>query len=94
MWCEVLSEQKSIWEGKFDPSDRKLGTIADKNQMSRMKLKDREPSAEMYAIIRVFKLDKGRTDMRLSVDPAGMQGRELQVRPESFSVVPKSKTGS
>lgn len=59
-----------------------------------MKLNDRKPSAEVYIILRVFHLDKESIDMCLYVDPAGMQGKELEVTPESYSVVPASSTGS
>ena len=57
-----------------------------------MKLKDGEPSAEVYIILRVFNLDKDSIDMRIYVDPAGMQGKELEFTPESYSVVPSSST--
>jgi hypothetical protein len=62
--------------------------------MHQMKLNDREPSAEVYIILRVFNLDKESIDMRLYIDPAGMQGRELEVTPESYSVALASSTGS
>lgn len=57
-----------------------------------MKLKDSEPSTEVYIIIRVFNLDKDSIDMRVYVDPAGMQGKELEFTPESYSVVPSSSS--
>ena len=59
-----------------------------------MKLNDRKPSTKVYIILRVFNLDKESIDMRLYVDPAGMQGKELEVTPESYSVVPASSAGS
>ncbi len=46
--------------------------------MRRMKLKDGKPSAEVYIILRVFNLDKYNIDMRIYVDPAGMEGKELE----------------
>jgi Fe-S cluster assembly iron-binding protein IscA len=45
--------------------------------MQRMKLKDRNPAAEVYIILRVFNLDKSNVDMRIYVDPAGTDGLEL-----------------
>ncbi|KAN0093560.1 hypothetical protein V8E51_016744 [Hyaloscypha variabilis] len=47
-------------------------------QMCRMKLEDGKPSAEVYIIFRVFNLDKYNIDMRIYVDPAGMEGKELE----------------
>jgi hypothetical protein len=46
--------------------------------MCRMKLEDGKPSAEVYIIFRVFNLDKYNIDMRIYVDSAGMEGKELE----------------
>jgi len=46
--------------------------------MCRIKLEDGKPSAEVYIIFRVFNLDKYNIDMRIYVDPAGMEGKELE----------------
>ena len=62
---------------------------ADLNQMHHMKLQNGQPSAEVYIILRVFNLDTDGIDMRLYVDPASMQGKELEFTPESYSVVPR-----
>ncbi|TVY16404.1 hypothetical protein LARI1_G008274 [Lachnellula arida] len=50
-------------------------------------------SDEVYIILRVFNLDKENIDMRLYVDPAGMEDRELKFTPESYSVVPLVSDG-
>lgn len=61
--------------------------------MQQMKLGS-QASAEVYIILRVFNLDKDRIDMRLYVDPAGMEERgELQFTSESYSVVPLAHAG-
>lgn len=61
--------------------------------MQQMKLGS-QASAEVYIILRVFNLDKDRIDMRLYVDPAGMEERgELQFTSESYSVVPLARAG-
>ena len=61
--------------------------------MQRLKLNTQE-SAEVYIIFRVFNLDKDKIDMRLYVDPAGMEERgELQFTSESYSVVPPARDG-
>jgi hypothetical protein len=50
-----------------------------------------QASAEVYIILRVFNLNKNDIDMRLYVDPAGMEERrDLIFTPESYSVVPPS----
>ena len=61
--------------------------------MQRMKL-GVQASAEVYIILRVFNLDRDKIDMRLYVDPAGMEERdELQFTSESYSVVPPARDG-
>ncbi|KAL2065322.1 hypothetical protein VTL71DRAFT_2991 [Oculimacula yallundae] len=50
-------------------------------------------SDEVYIILRVFNLDKENIDMRLYVDPAGMEDREVKFTPESYSMVPLSSYG-
>lgn len=50
-------------------------------------------SKEVYIVLRVFNLDKENIDMRLYVDPAGMEDRELKFTPESYSVVPLASDG-
>jgi hypothetical protein len=53
-----------------------------------------QASAEVYIILRVFNLNKDKIDMRLYVDPAGMEERgELFFTSESFSVVPPTSDG-
>jgi hypothetical protein len=48
-----------------------------------------QASAEVYIILRVFNLNKNDIDMRLYVDPAGMEERrDLIFTPESYSLVP------
>ncbi len=54
--------------------------------MHRMKLPDGKPSDKVYIILRVFNLDTDEIDMHLYVDPASMQGKELEVTPELYSV--------
>ena len=50
---------------------------------------------EVYIILRVFNLDKDGIDMRLYIDPAGMEERgELHFTSESYSVVPSARDGS
>ncbi|RDL30730.1 Uncharacterized protein BP5553_10075 [Venustampulla echinocandica] len=62
-------------------------------RMQRLKLGLRA-SAEVYIILRVFNLDGNKIDMRLYVDPAGMEERgELQFTSESYSVLPPSRDG-
>jgi hypothetical protein len=53
--------------------------------MLRMKLKDGKPSAEVYIILRVFNLDKNNINMRIYVDPARVEGKELE-----FTFTPES----
>jgi predicted Zn-ribbon and HTH transcriptional regulator len=55
--------------------------------MHAIKLTDRQSSAKVYIILRVFNLDTDRIDVRLYVDPANMQGKGLEFTPESYSVV-------
>ena len=48
-----------------------------------------QASTEIYIILRVFNLNRDIIDMRLYVDPAGMEERgELYFASESYSVVP------
>jgi hypothetical protein len=57
--------------------------------MERMRLKQGEISSEVYIILRVFNLDKDTIDMRLYVDPKGVEeGGDLVFTPESYSVLP------
>jgi hypothetical protein len=54
-----------------------------------------QASAEVYIILRVFNLSKDNIDMRLYVDPAGMEERgELSFTSESYSVVPRADGGN
>lgn len=64
----------------------------DKTQMQRMKL-GAHASDEVYIILRVFNLDKRNIDMRLYVDPAGMEDKELKFTPESYTGVPLAYDG-
>ncbi|KAH8587446.1 hypothetical protein B0O99DRAFT_694433 [Bisporella sp. PMI_857] len=57
-------------------------------RMQEMKLGGRA-SPEVYIILRVFNLGRDNIDMRLYVNPAGMEERgELRFTPESYSVTP------
>lgn len=57
--------------------------------MERMRLTEGEVSPEVYIILRVFNLDKDTIDMRLYVDPKGVEeGGNLVSTPESYSVLP------
>jgi hypothetical protein len=57
--------------------------------MQRIKLGP-QATDEVYIILRVFHLDRDDIEMRLYVDPAGMEERgELQFTSESYSVVPE-----
>ena len=50
-----------------------------------------QASTEVYIILRVFNLNNDDIDMRLYVDPAGMEERrDLIFTPEPYSVVPPS----
>ena len=50
-----------------------------------------QASTEVYIILRVFNLNNDDIDMRLYVDPAGMEERrDLILTPEPYSVVPPS----
>jgi hypothetical protein len=61
--------------------------------MQRMKL-GVQASTEVYIILRVFNLNRDIIDMRLYVDPAGMEERgELHFTSESYSVVPLAGDG-
>jgi hypothetical protein len=57
--------------------------------MERMRLITGEVSLEVYIIFRVFNLDKETIDMRVYVDPRGIEeGGDLIFTPESYSVLP------
>jgi hypothetical protein len=57
--------------------------------MERMRLITGEVSLEVYIIFRVFNLDKETIDMRVYVDPKGIEeGGDLIFTPESYSVLP------
>jgi hypothetical protein len=57
--------------------------------MERMRLTEGQVSPEVYIILRVFNLDKDTIDMRLYVDPEGIEdGGDLIFTPESYSVLP------
>lgn len=57
--------------------------------MERMRLIKGEVSLEVYIIFRVFNLDKETIDMRVYVDPKGIEeGGDLIFTPESYSVLP------
>ncbi len=59
--------------------------------MKKMRLAKGEVSPEVYIIFRVFNLDKDGIDMRLYVDPKGVEeGGELVFTPESYSVLPSA----
>jgi hypothetical protein len=61
--------------------------------MGRMRLGN-QASKEVYIILRVFNLGKNNVDMRLYVDPAGMEDKgELEFTSESWSVVPGNRDG-
>jgi hypothetical protein len=63
--------------------------------MERMRLTDEEVSPEVYIIFRVFNLDKDTIDMRLYVDPKGIEdGGVLAFTPESYSVLPAGSSGT
>jgi hypothetical protein len=63
--------------------------------MERMRLREGEVSAEVYIILRVFNLDKDTIDMRLYVDPKGIEERgDLVFTPESYSVLQGETTST
>jgi hypothetical protein len=52
-------------------------------------MKEGEVSPEVYIIFRVFNLDKDSVDMRLYVDPRGIEDRgSLVFTPASYTVLP------
>ncbi|PMD37968.1 hypothetical protein L207DRAFT_431094 [Hyaloscypha variabilis F] len=59
--------------------------------MQQMKLTKDGPSAEVYIILRVFNLDKDEIDMRVYVDPVGMQeSGQLEFITKLYSVIPSA----
>jgi len=57
--------------------------------MERMRLTKGEAAPEVYIILRVFNLGKETIDMRVYVDPKGIEeGGDLIFTPESYSVLP------
>lgn len=59
--------------------------------MKQMRLTKGEVSPEVYIIFRVFNLDKEGIDMRLYVDPKGVEeGGEVVFTPESYPVLPSA----
>ena len=60
-----------------------------------MRLTKGEISPEVYIILRVFNLDKDTIDMRLYVDPKGIEeAGDLVFTPESYSVLPAGSISS
>jgi hypothetical protein len=63
--------------------------------MKKMRLTQREVSPEVYIIFRVFNLNNDSIDVRLYVDPKGVEeGGILVFTPESYSVLPSASQGS
>jgi hypothetical protein len=63
--------------------------------MERVRLREGQASPEVYIILRVFNLDKDTIDMRLYVDPKGIEERgDLVFTPESYSVLPAETTST
>lgn len=53
-----------------------------------MRLRKGEVPSEVYIICRVFNIDKNTVNVRLYVDPKGIDGGDLIFIPESYSVLP------
>jgi hypothetical protein len=63
--------------------------------MERMRLRKEEVSPEVYIILRVFNLDKDTIDMRIFVDPKGIEDSGgLVFTSESYSVLPAGSTST
>ena len=54
-----------------------------------MRLPAGKPAAEVYIIFWIFNLATDAIGMQLYVDPASMEGKELEFSPQSYSVVPR-----
>ncbi|KAH6667494.1 hypothetical protein B0J14DRAFT_567496 [Halenospora varia] len=48
------------------------------DRMQRMKLTNRKSSEEVYCILRVFKIDTTDLDLKIYIDPAGMQEKAME----------------